>query len=213
MPELSDHVMTTNTTARKSPLKFFLLVFALAIPLWLLGPVVGNIVSLKIPVTDLALAFMPLTAAAILVYREEGSGGVKLLLKRIVDYKRITHKIWWVPLIFLAPLIYVLLVTVMRLTGKSTVADNNILLMAALFPVFFALAAGEESGLMGYAIDPMQNRWGAVWASILLAIPWWLGHFPSIIHIGGTRADLAWWLVGAVAMRIVIVWLYNNTGR
>lgn len=52
-----------------------------------------------------------------------------------------------------------------------------------------------------------------MWASILLAIPWWIAHFPSIIHIGGTTADLAWWLPGAVAMRIVIVWLYNNAGK
>ena len=49
--------------------------------------------------------------------------------------------------------------------------------------------------------------------AILLAIPWWIGHFPSILHIGGTPPDLAWWLPGAVAMRIVIVWLYNNAGK
>jgi membrane protease YdiL (CAAX protease family) len=164
-------------------------------------------------VTDLALAFVPLIAAAILVYREEGFAGVTLLLKRIVDYRKITRKIWWVPLIFLAPLVYLLLVTVMHLTGQRTTAANDILMLPVLFVIFFALAAGEETGWMGYAIDPMQDRWGAVRASILLAIPWWLGHFPSIMHIGGTRTDLAWWLVGAVAMRIVIVWLYNNTGK
>jgi membrane protease YdiL (CAAX protease family) len=205
--------MKATATSRRSPLKFFLLVFVLAVPLWLLGPIVGNIASLKIPATDLALAFMPLTAAAILVFREEGCGGVKLLLKRIGDYKKIKHKIWYLPLIFLAPLIDLLLVTVMRLLGNSAVADNRIAMLPVLFAIFFALAVGEETGWMGYAIDPMQDRWGALLASIVLAIPWWIGHFPSIIHIGGTRADLAWWLPGAVAIRIVIVWLYNNTGK
>ena len=180
---------TMRSPSRKSPLKFFLLVFLLAIPLWLLGPVVGNIESLKIPVTDLALAFVPLAAAAILVYREDGFGGVKRLLKRIVDYRKIQQKIWYVPLIFLAPLIYLSLVTIMRLIGDSAVADNHILMLPVLFAIFFPLAVGEETGWMGYAIDPMQDRSGALWASILLAIPWWIGHFPSIIHIGGTRAD------------------------
>ena len=205
--------MTILLTSRRSPLKFFALTFVLAIPLWLLGPIVGNIESLKIPVTDLALAFVPLIAAAILVYREEGFGGVTRLLKRIVDYRKITQKIWYVPLIFLAPLVDLLLVAVMRLSGRQTAASNHILMLPVLLPLFFALAAGEETGWMGYAIDPMQDRWGAVRASILLAIPWWIGHFPSILHIGGTPADLAWWLPGAVAMRIVIVWLYNNAGK
>lgn len=205
--------MTILLTSRKSPLKFFALTFVLATPLWLLSPIVGNIESLKIPVTDLALAFVPLIAAALLVYREEGAGGVTRLLKRIVDYKKITPKIWYVPLIFLAPLIDVLLVAVMRLTGHHAAANNHISMVPVLLLIFFALAVGEETGWMGYAIDPMQDRWGAVWASILLAIPWWIAHFPSIIHIGGTPADLAWWLPGAVAMRIVIVWLYNNAGK
>lgn len=206
-------IMKTSAAPWKSPLKFFVLVFVLATPFWVLSAIVGNIGSLKVPVTDLALAFVPLTAAAILVYREEGFAGVKRLLKRIFDYKKIKQKIWYLPLIFLVPLIYLLLITVMRLTGNHAVADNHILMLPLLLVIFFALAAGEETGWMGYAMDPMQDRWEAFVASIILAIPWWLGHFPSIIHIGGTRADLAWWLLGAMAIRILIVWLYNNTGK
>lgn len=211
--DLGKSNMKSTAAHRKSPFKFFVLVFVLACPFWVISIIVGNIGSLKVPVTDLALAFVPLTAAAILVYREEGFAGVKRLLKRIFDYKKIKQKIWYLPLIFLAPLIYLLLITVMRLTGNYAVAFNHILMLPLLLVIFFALAAGEETGWMGYAIDPMQDRWGALMASIILAIPWWLGHFPSIIHIGGTRSDLAWWLPGAMAMRILIVWLYNNTGK
>jgi len=205
--------MNTSASSKKSPFKFVLLVFVLAIPFWLLGAIVGNIGSLKAPVTDLALAFMPLTAAAILVYREEGSGGVKRLLKRIFDYKRIRQKIWYLPLIFLMPLIYLLIFGVMRLMGNSAAAETHILTLPLLFVIFFALAVGEETGWMGYAIDPLQDRWGALKGSLILAIPWWIGHFPSIIHIGGTTADIAWWFPGAIGLRILIVWLYNNTGK
>jgi membrane protease YdiL (CAAX protease family) len=197
---------------RKSALKFFLVVLVLAIPLWLLGPIVGNIESLKIPATDLVLAFVPMIAAAILVYQEEGPGGVTRLLTRIVDY-RISPAIWYVPLLFLVLVIDLLLVIVMRLGGNTGVAEIHTVMIPVLLAIFFPLAAGEETGWMGYAIDPLQDRWGALGASVLLAIPWWLGHFPSIMHIGGTASDLAWWLLGAVAIRIVIVWLYNNTGR
>ena len=211
--DLGKSILKTSAAPRKSPLKVFVLVFVLATPFWLLNAIVGNIGSLKVPVTDLALAFVPLTAATILVYREEGFAGVNRLLKRIFDYKKINKKIWYLPLIFLVPLIYLVLITIKRLTGNYAVADNHIIRLPLLLIIFFALAAGEETGWMGYAIDPMQDRWGAIVASIILAIPWWLGHFPSIIHIGGTRADLTWWLLGALAIRILIVWLYNNTGK
>jgi hypothetical protein len=36
----------------------------------------------------------PLIAAFILVYREEKLGGIKRLLKRVFDIKRIKQKIW-----------------------------------------------------------------------------------------------------------------------
>ena len=205
--------MNSNAPSKRSPLQFFLLVFALAIPIWLLSALVGVIGSLKVPLTDLVLAFIPLAAAVILVYRQEGFAGVRTLLKRVVDYKRIKQKIWYLPLVFLAPLIYLLTSTVMRLTERSAPVEGHILRLPLLFVIFFLLAVGEEGGWMGYAIDPMQDRWGALNASIILAIPWWLGHLPSIIQIGGTPGDIAWWFPGAIGLRILIVWLYNNTGK
>jgi membrane protease YdiL (CAAX protease family) len=206
-------VRNSSATSKKSPLKFFLLVFALAIPIWLLSAFVGVIGSLKVPVTDLVLAFTPLTAAAILVYREEGLGGVRTLLKRVFDYKRIEHKSWYLPLICLVPAIYLLTSAVMRLGGHSARVEIHRLTLPLLLVLFFLLAVGEEAGWMGYAFDPMQDRWGALGASIILAIPWWVGHLPSIIQIGGTPADIAWWFPGAIALRILVGWLYNNTGK
>jgi membrane protease YdiL (CAAX protease family) len=40
-------------------------------------------------------------------------------------------------------------------------------------------ALGEELGWSGYAIDPMQARWGALKASILLGIFWAVYHYIS----------------------------------
>ncbi len=79
----------------KSPLKFFLLVFALSIPIWLIGAMAerGLPLPMNLPVSALQ-AFCPITAALILVYREDPLRGVRRLLKRVVDYKRIRPKIW-----------------------------------------------------------------------------------------------------------------------
>jgi hypothetical protein len=68
----------------RSPLKFFLLVFALSIPFWLIQP-------RDWPIS--ASVGVPLLAALILVYREAGGGGVRRILSRVFDQRRIRKKI------------------------------------------------------------------------------------------------------------------------
>ena len=81
-----------------------------------LGLPVGD----NLPVTDIVATFTPMIAASILVYREENLSGVKDLLKRTFDYKRITKKAWYVPIILLMPFIYVLTYVIMRLSGYQS---------------------------------------------------------------------------------------------
>ena len=73
--------MTTSTSLNRSPLTFFVLVFALALPFWLLGALVTHVpLPINLPVS--ALQFVcPIIAAFILVSREEQPGGIKRLLK------------------------------------------------------------------------------------------------------------------------------------
>jgi CAAX protease family protein len=68
----------------RSPFRFFALVFALSVPIWLVEP--G-----EWPIT--AAVGMPLVAALILVYRAEGLGGVRKHLARIFDQRKI-RPIW-----------------------------------------------------------------------------------------------------------------------
>lgn len=168
----------------------------------------------NLPVTDIGATFVPLIAASILVYREEKFGGVKRLLKRAFDYKRIKRKIWYVPIIFLMPILYLLTYEVMRLIGLPLPAEWHIpLLTPLLFVGFFIAAAGEELGYMGYVIDPMQDRWSALTTSLIVGSLWAIWHFPSMIQIGQTPTLMAWGFLATVAFRILYVWLYNNTGK
>ena len=91
----------------RSPLKFFLLVFILSIPFWLIGAASGLQLLSGLPVSSL-MTFCPLVAAAILVYRENKTAGVTALLKRSFDYQRIRAKIWYVPTVFLMPCVTLL---------------------------------------------------------------------------------------------------------
>jgi hypothetical protein len=75
------------------PLTFFLLVFILSIPLWWLGGSKRPI-PINLPVSALT-AFVPALAAAILSYQQSGWYGVKELIRKARDFKKINHNGWW----------------------------------------------------------------------------------------------------------------------
>ncbi len=87
------------------------------------------------------------------------------------------------------------------------------LLAPVLFVAFFIGDAGEELGWSGYAIDPMQNRWGALKASFILGVVWALWHTIPFVQTHNPASWVVWQCLKTVAMRIVIVWIYNNTGK
>jgi membrane protease YdiL (CAAX protease family) len=208
--------MYASTSSNKSPLKFFLLVFALTIPLWVIEPMVKvKGLPLDVPITDLIATFTPLIAACIFVYKEEGTIGIKRLLKRIFDFPRIKQKIWYLPVIFLMPIIYLLIYGVMQLLGLPLPVGVDIpfLKIAVISVAIFIAAAGEEVGYMGYAVDTMQERWGALTAAITMGLVWAIWHYPSIIQQGHNLIWIVWGTLGTVGVRILIVWLYNNTEK
>ena len=204
------------STAKKSPLKFFLIVFGLSIPLWAIETTIEvKRLPLGFQVTDILAAFTPLIAAAILVYKEEGRVGITKLFKRILDFSRITKKVWYVPIIFLPVLMYVLIYVVIRVLGLPLPSEFYITFVSIplLFILFSVGAVAEETGYTGYVIDPMQKRFGALTAGVLIGIPWAVWHYPSIIQQGHNLTWIAWGTLGTVAVRVLIVWIYNNTGK
>ena len=121
-----------------------------------------------LPIAALTIV-CPAIAALLLVRAESAPGGAAALLKRAFDFKRIKSKAWYVPILLLNPAISVASYAALRLTGTPLPApDISFLPTLALFAVFFIGAVGEELGWSGYAIDPMQSRWWALRASLLL---------------------------------------------
>jgi hypothetical protein len=205
-----------SNTSKRSPLLFFILVYSLSIPLWVLNVIYPMKLPVdNLPVTDIVATFSPMVAASILVYQEEKLLGIRNLLKRTFDYKRNTKKVWYVPIIFLMPFIYVLTYMIMRLVGLPVpTVWNPPLLTPLLFIAFFLAAAGEELGYSGYVTDPMQVRYTALTASLIIGLIHAVWHFPSMLSMGMTLGLFIWGgFILAVSFRILTVWLYNNTGK
>lgn len=197
----------------RSVLTFFALTFVLAVPFWALGTTTALQLMPGLPIA--ALMFVcPGLAALILVGRDDGSAGAKALLAKVVDYRCIKAKKWYTLILFLNPGIFVLSYVVLRFGGTAIpVPQFQILPTLTLCMVFFISAVGEELGWSGYAIDPMQNRWGALSASLLLGAVWAVIHFVPLVQVHRSLAWIAWWSLWTVSARVIIVWLYNNTGK
>lgn len=204
--------MSQGAPHRRQPLAFFAVALALAVPIWLLSLFVGVVGSLKVPLTDLLLAFTPLLAGAILVLRSGGLRAAAIFLGRTVDIRSLRPLPWAATALLLAPAVYAVTYWGLHWAGHPGEPTPSAMGLPLLTLILFLLAIGEEAGWTGYLLDPLQARFGALGASLIIAVPWWAAHIPSILQIGGGPMDLIWWIPGAIALRIVMTWLYNNTG-
>ena len=75
----------------RAPMTFFLLVFALSVPFWLVGAMTGLQLMPGLSVSAL-MTFCPLAAALILVHRENGVASQATLLRSAFDFQRIDAK-------------------------------------------------------------------------------------------------------------------------
>lgn len=197
--------MTTGASSKRSLLKFYVLVFALAVPFWLVGAVVEvEGLPMDLPVSALMLV-CPITAAWILVRRDEGPGAMRRLMKR-VDYRKITRRIWYVPMILLMPIALLLTYWVMRLTGVALPDPSTALAEAPILIVaYFIAAVGEEAGWTGYAVDPMQGRWSALGTGLIMGSIWGVWHIVPYVQ---THHPAVWVIgetLGAIPLRVHIV--------
>ncbi len=198
----------------KSPsaLPFFLLVFVLALPFLIVGTVIDIQPLPGLPIAA-AMFVCPALAALILSYRERGRTGVAALLSRSLDGGPIPKR-WYLPIVLLVPGATVVSFALERWTGVAVPVPHIAVLPAmVLFLVFMVGALGEELGWSGYALDRLQARWGALQSALLLGGLWAIWHWVAIAQAHRAPVWIAWWSLGAVSMRIILVWVYNRTGR
>lgn len=55
--------------------------------------------------------------------------------------------------------------------------------------------------------------WAALHAGLVLGVVWALWHVIAMVEAGQSPAWIAWSCLDMVGTRVLMVWLYNNTGR
>lgn len=204
--------------AKKLPWAYLILVFVISLPFWLLGAVypdaLRNVIGVNLP-TSALMVFNPMIAAAILTAREKGWPGVKSLLKRTGDFRRIAHKRWYLPMIGLLPLIFALAYGLMRWRRAALPADPEIslVLLPVFFLIYFVTGVGEELGWSGYAYYQMKGRWNALQIGLILGIVGAIWHVLPDIQAGHGANWILWQRLYSIGLRVLTIWLFNNTGE
>ncbi|MFB7633411.1 CPBP family intramembrane glutamic endopeptidase [Streptomyces sp. NPDC056149] len=195
--------------------RFFVLLFALSLPFWIAGSVFRGpgVLPMAMPVSAFQFV-LPFVVASVCRCRDEGVRGVRALLKRSFSVPRRGQRVWWVPAILLVPATMLLSYGLLPLAGVVLDGPHEPLAaVPALLAVYAVAAVCEEVGWMGYALRPLQRRWGAFGGAVVLGVAWAVWHVVGYLQ-GGCAV---WWIVGqclsTVALRVLIVWLFHRTGR
>lgn len=205
--------MNTNVLKNRSLRNFVLLLFGLSIPLWVIGANFDVQIFPGLKLFQMGLA-MPAVAALILMYRERGKDGVVALLKRTYDFRNIKPKIWYLPILLIYPSIGFLNYWILRMSGASITSPHFSLAILLGYSTVFFMTFGEELGLTGYAIEPMQQRYSALKSGLLLGLVQAGYHIPGFIISGYFSFEWIFWhVLYIIAGRVLFVWIYNNSGK
>lgn len=168
----------------------------------------------------------PTLAAFILTAVTSGKPGVRQLLRRIVHWR---VGVQWYLLVFLGlPLVALLNTTVwLGVAPLNALIPQWPLILSAYLPDILLAAVlvnlWEETGLMGFALPRLQQKYGALLGSAILAPLWGFMHLPVFfvpaMGVGPGEAltldsliffTLLFGLL-TIPLRIIMTWLFNNT--
>lgn len=165
-------------------------------------------------------AWGPLIGAVVVALLRGGFGGVGTLLKRGLAF-RIGWR-WYLLILLTFPLFVGLSLLSAILSGEEIVLSEG-MQNPAIIPIAFVvifLTGGplqEEFGWRGTLLDPLQERLGALWASLAVGLIWALWHIPLFLfpndaapYYGRPFLGL---LITTLLISVLFTWIWNNTGR
>ena len=213
-----DDTLGERVTTRGRLTRFFIITFAFSWMLWLL-PVLRSTVLPDLPETvgllGMFAPFGPGVAAFWLVRRAAGREGVRRLWLR--GWRSDFDKRWLIPALGLGPLVGLLSVVGVVAFGGEIGWDDGVapaMILPVFLLIYFANALPEEYGWRGFALDPLQRRFNALGASLVLGLIWGLWHLPLVFIEGTTQASIPFYefVLQTMVLAVLYTWLYNNTG-
>jgi hypothetical protein len=163
-------------------------------------------------------AWGPLVGAMVVALVRGGPAGITALLRRGIAFGFGWR--WWAVVLLTFPLLVGGALFLARLTGVGF-APTEPMLNPVMIPVGFVviLFTGgplqEEFGWRGTLLDPLQARFGALWASLAVGAIWAVWHLPLFYFPNDVAPyyDRPFWglLVTSMMISVLFTWVWNNT--
>jgi membrane protease YdiL (CAAX protease family) len=214
------------SSKRSSPWLFFALVYGWSWLFWIPAVLSGLKDEPPVPILFFALGGVgPMIAAIALTYLTQAQEGRRDYWRRVIDFKCISPR-WHAVILFTVPAITALAVLLDVLSGghgahlEARFKSNLVgILPFAVFTLFFG-PLPEELGWRGYALDRLQEKFGALVSSLVLGTAWALWHLPLFLIEGTYQNSLGlgslefWLYMPAIILEsILMTWIYNHSQR
>ena len=156
----------------------------------------------------------PLIAGVGMTYLVDGRTGLRDLFSRMLLWR--VGLRWYAAALLLFPMLILGVLWALALVVSKDFAPGFIAsgILAGLLAGFI-----EEIGWMGFAFPRMERKFGTLRATIYLALLHGLWHAMAgylgeagIFGVYWLPRFIAMWFVAMTAMRILLVWIYSNTG-
>lgn len=161
----------------------------------------------------------PLLASYVVTALTSGKAGMRALLHRYVQWRVGVQ--WYFAALFAGFLIW-LVGTSVLLTGEplfALIAYPSLLLSVYLgyLPLLIVFAFGEETGWRGFALPRLQQRYGPLRGSLILAVLHGLWHIPALLVPGFISASvlslpfIVGWIATVICGTFLYAWIFNHT--
>ncbi|WP_421724337.1 type II CAAX prenyl endopeptidase Rce1 family protein [Bauldia sp.] len=199
-------------TSGPRPFVFFGLLFLLSVPFWLFGALIGDALLPGLPVSAL-MVVAPAIAAGLLVWRAGGAAELTAFLRRAGDFRGMRPWVWLVAFGTM-PAVMVLSGVILVAVGAPPPAPQiGLTQTVALFALFFVSATAEELGWTAYATRPLVKAHGLIVAGLIIGLVSVVWHVIPLLQVDRSWDWIAWWALGTLARRMIIVWLYVRGGE
>lgn len=205
----------------RSLLRFFLLTYALTWVCFISVVKMSHAPRPTAPATAILSGsllllgtFAPALMALAVTARDEGRRGVRVLLRRMIQWQ--VGWRWYLFAVAYMPAVKLSVALIYRLmTGAwpRFGTDSWYIIVSAII-ISTPVQAGEEIGWRGYALPRLAGRFGFARASLLLGLIWACWHLPLFFVPGADKYGQSFpvWTLQVVALSVAITWLYAGAG-
>lgn len=208
----------TDFIKRHSVSTYFVLAFAISwVAIGLLFAVTsggsGFLLAILVMVTGPGIASIVLTRIV------DGREGLRRLFSRLCRWR--VNVRWYCAALLITPLmlagaLFALSILLSPIFWPSVDAITSTLALGVVYGLFAGFF--EEIGWTGYAVPKVQLTHNALFAGLMVGVSWGVWHFlADFLSLAGSYGVLyaphiLLWIIALTAYRVLIVWVYNNTG-